>query len=194
MLALARSYNHLFRVQKGNVVLANTLTDILPVLQSESVPCLFFVTTASCCDHSGTLWHDELYLLMRLRPLTAPDLQLPSDEDSYSAPAKSFAAQWWDTVKRASRLEAGARAQWMDRVRIHCNPTHDFRTEHRWQLLKGGGAKAAPKWMVSLDGVYERGLLQLIASVLILKLVGVEGFRTYTYLCPDNIAVRKLAL
>jgi peptidoglycan/xylan/chitin deacetylase (PgdA/CDA1 family) len=132
--------------------LANTLTDMLPVLQSESVPCLFFVTTASCCDHPGTLWYDELYLLMRLRPLTAPDLQLPSDEDSDSTPAKSFAAQWWDTVKRASRLEASARAQWMDRVRIHCNPTHDFRTEHRWQLLNVSGLRQMADSGMSIGG------------------------------------------
>jgi hypothetical protein len=48
--------------------------------------------------------------------------------------------------------------------------------------------------MVSLDGVYERGLLELVASVLILKLVGVEASGPTSNLCPDNIAVRKPAL
>lgn len=87
------------------------------------------------------LWYYELYLLMRLRPLNAPDLQLPSIEGIHSVPAKNLAAQWWDTVKRASRLELGARARWMDRVRIHCNPAQDFRTEPRWQLLNVSGLR-----------------------------------------------------
>jgi peptidoglycan/xylan/chitin deacetylase (PgdA/CDA1 family) len=121
--------------------LANTLTDMLPTLQSENLRCLFFVTTASCSDAPATLWYDELYLLMRLRPLTTPELQLPSIEGMDAVPAKSFGAQWWDTVKRASRLKIGARAQWMDRVRIHCNPAQDFRAEPRWQLLNISGLR-----------------------------------------------------
>jgi hypothetical protein len=91
--------------------LANTLTDMLPTLQSENLRCLFFVTTASCSDAPATLWYDELYLLMRLRPLTTPELQLPSIEGMDAVPAKSFGAQWWDTVKRASPLKIGARAR-----------------------------------------------------------------------------------
>jgi len=115
--------------------LANTLTDMLPVLESETLSCLFFVTNASCGDHPGMLWYDELYLLMRLRPLTAPDLQLPPEENANSSSAESFPARWWNTVRRASRLQADARAQWMDRVRIHCDPPQDFRSARRWQLL-----------------------------------------------------------
>jgi peptidoglycan/xylan/chitin deacetylase (PgdA/CDA1 family) len=115
--------------------LANTLTDMLPVLQSEGVPCLFFVTTASCCDDPGMLWYDELYLLMRLRPLTGRDLQLPSEDSAEPLRTASFAARWWATVRRASRLEAQARAEWMDLVRTHCGSALDFRSLRRWQLL-----------------------------------------------------------
>ena len=41
--------------------LLNTLTDMLPILQREEVPCLFFVTAASCKDSLGMLWYEELY-------------------------------------------------------------------------------------------------------------------------------------
>jgi hypothetical protein len=34
---------------------------MLAVLQAESVPCLFFVTAASCSDDPGMLWYEELY-------------------------------------------------------------------------------------------------------------------------------------
>src|SRR5277367_556375 len=42
--------------------LLNTLTEMLPILQSESVSCLFFVTSASCRESTGMLWYEELYL------------------------------------------------------------------------------------------------------------------------------------
>ncbi len=48
--------------------LLNTLTDMLPVLRSEGIPCLFLVTAASCSDQPGMLWYEELYHLMRASP------------------------------------------------------------------------------------------------------------------------------
>ena len=115
--------------------LLNTLTDMLPVLQGEIVPCLFFVTAASCSDHPGMLWYDELYLLMRIRPLTAPALQLPSENGTESSSPKDFQSQWWSVVRKASRLDATARQHWMNLVRAHCGPPQDFPSERRWRLL-----------------------------------------------------------
>ena len=60
--------------------LVNALTEMLPVLQSENVSCLFFVTAASCCDQPGMLWFQELYQLMRINPLIGLDPILPKDE------------------------------------------------------------------------------------------------------------------
>jgi peptidoglycan/xylan/chitin deacetylase (PgdA/CDA1 family) len=124
--------------------LVNTLTDMLPVLQSESIPCLFFVTAASCSDTPGMLWYDELYLLMRLRPPDAPDL-LPSELGAPSSSADSFQSRWWSTVRRASRLDAKTRAEWMDLVRSdlvrmdllrsQSSPAPDFLSGRRWRLL-----------------------------------------------------------
>ena len=117
--------------------LLNTLTDMLPMLKSENVPCLFFVTGASCSDQPGMLWYEELYDLMRARPLDGLGLQLPAEEAA--EPSHSFQAQWWSVVRRASRLDAGARTDWMDRARSHCNGTnvfrHEIHSEKRWRLM-----------------------------------------------------------
>ena len=121
--------------------LLNTLTDMLPVLRSEGIPCLFLVTGASCSDKPGMLWYEELYNLMRAKPLDGPDLQLPYGEGT--EPSGSFQAQWWSTVRRASRLEARARAEWMALVRSHCDGTQvlhselpaALRSEKRWRLV-----------------------------------------------------------
>jgi peptidoglycan/xylan/chitin deacetylase (PgdA/CDA1 family) len=125
--------------------LLNTLTDMLPVLRSESVPCLFFVTGASCSDKPGMLWYEELYQLMRARPLAGPELQVPPEEGAERS--GSFQAQWWSAVRRASRLDARARADWMAPVRArragrHVLPSElpaglrsELRSEKRWRLL-----------------------------------------------------------
>jgi peptidoglycan/xylan/chitin deacetylase (PgdA/CDA1 family) len=116
--------------------LLNTLTDMLPVLQSERVSCLFLVTAASCSSGPGMLWYEELYHLMRTKPQTGPDLQLPMEEAAASSSSsKSFQARWWSAVRQASRLNANTRAEWMDKVRNHCGPTQAFRSERRWRLL-----------------------------------------------------------
>jgi peptidoglycan/xylan/chitin deacetylase (PgdA/CDA1 family) len=119
--------------------LLNTLTDMLPVLQSEDVPCLFFVTGASCSDRPGMLWYEELYHLLQARPLDGPGLQLPREEDT--EPSESFQARWWSTVRRASRLDAKSREAWMVLVRNHCGETQvlhsdlpaALRSEKRWR-------------------------------------------------------------
>ena len=115
--------------------LVNTLTDMLPVLQSESVPCLFFVTGASCRENPGMLSYEELYQLMRVGPLGKLDLQLPLDESKESRSSEGSAARWWSTVRRASRLDANARADWMDLVRGHYGQTQAIQSERRWRLL-----------------------------------------------------------
>ncbi len=120
--------------------LVNTVTDMLPILQSESVACLFFVTGASCGDTPGMLWYEELYQLMRVRPPNGPDWQLPMEDGLKSNPSESFQARWWSAVKRASRLPARARADWMSVVRSQCEQTQTWcpepRSEKRWRLLK----------------------------------------------------------
>jgi peptidoglycan/xylan/chitin deacetylase (PgdA/CDA1 family) len=114
--------------------LLNTLTDMLPVLQSEDVSCLFFVTGGSCGNNPGMLWYEELYRLMRVMPINGLESRLP-EEESPASPADSFQARWWSTVRRASRLKASERADWMTLVRGECGQKQTFGSERRWRLL-----------------------------------------------------------
>lgn len=114
--------------------LSNTFTDMLPVLQEEAVPCLFFVTSASAGTEPGMLWYEEVYRLMRQRPLSTEILQtLPGgDDEAHSSP--HFQAKWWSVVKRASQMDAESRAQWIERVRKEVGPV-SLSDEKRWRLL-----------------------------------------------------------
>jgi peptidoglycan/xylan/chitin deacetylase (PgdA/CDA1 family) len=124
--------------------LLNTLTDMLPVLRSEGVFCLFFVTGASSGDDPGkldprTLWprmlcYEELYRLMQTGALSESDLELPAEAEPESS-SKTFQDRWWRTVRRASRLNAAARSDWMNRVRSHCGAKQSLGSERRWRLL-----------------------------------------------------------
>jgi peptidoglycan/xylan/chitin deacetylase (PgdA/CDA1 family) len=118
--------------------LVNTLTDMLPILQSEGLSCLFFVLAASCGNHPGMLWYDELYHLMRSRSLADSDL-LPAETGTNgvrtNSSAETFQARWWGTVRSASRLSAGQRAEWMRQIRSRCGPLQTLRSERRWRLL-----------------------------------------------------------
>ena len=115
--------------------LVNTFTDMLPVLLSEGVFCLFLVTAASCGAEPGMLWYEELYQLMRATPLP-PDLQLLMEQNRESKSPGTFQSRWWSVVGNASRLNASARADWMNRVRNHCGPAQALTSEKRWRLLR----------------------------------------------------------
>jgi len=114
--------------------LLNTLTDMLPVLQSEGVSCMFFVTGASCRNNPGMLWYEELYRLMRIRTLNSLETQLPP-EAGPSPVADTFQSRWWSTVRRASRLNAKERSDWMAAVRSEFGAKKNFGSEKRWRLL-----------------------------------------------------------
>jgi len=114
--------------------LLNTLTDMLPVLHSEGVPCLFFITGASCTDNPGMLWYEELYRIMRIKPLRA-ELQLPEAKRAAHPASENFQSRWWKTVEKASQLDGKSREQWMALVRGDSNPAQQFTSEKRWRLL-----------------------------------------------------------
>jgi peptidoglycan/xylan/chitin deacetylase (PgdA/CDA1 family) len=120
--------------------LLNTFTDMLPVLQEENVRCLFFVTSASCGRDPGMLWYEELYHIMRLKPLNRTVAHLPREEGASNLPmrsAENFQAQWWSAVRRASQLNAERRADWLASVRGQCGGETGS-PEKRWRLLSYG--------------------------------------------------------
>ncbi len=114
--------------------LLNTLTDMLSLLRSEEVFCLFFVTAASCTENPGMLWYEELYGMMRIAPLSGAELQLFAD-GKVDSTLENFQGQWWSAVRMASQLEKGARADWMTLLRSQRGQSNVFRSERRWRLL-----------------------------------------------------------
>jgi peptidoglycan/xylan/chitin deacetylase (PgdA/CDA1 family) len=44
--------------------LANVVTDMLPILEEEKIPCLFFVIGLSAEDEPRMLWYEELFLML----------------------------------------------------------------------------------------------------------------------------------
>jgi peptidoglycan/xylan/chitin deacetylase (PgdA/CDA1 family) len=114
--------------------LRNNLTEMLPILQSEDVPCLFFVTAASCRDDPGMLWYHELYYLMRNRALENLDLRPPLEDGPLPVSSQNLQSEWWSTLRRASQLDAEARASWMALVRTQCGPP-PAPSQQRWRLM-----------------------------------------------------------
>ncbi len=113
--------------------LLNTLTDMLPILRSEGVGCLFFVTAASCSENPGMLWYEELYHLMRNQPLER-HLHPAPEESNDAAAAGDIHAAWWSVLMDASRLDAKRRGEWLNRVRAQ-RPAVKLDSEKRWRLL-----------------------------------------------------------
>ena len=115
--------------------LLNSLTDMVPVLQSENLVCLFFVTGASCSDRPGMLWYEELYHLLRAAETMGQEVQLPIGPECRSMPSATFQSRWWGAVRGASCLGSGARAEWMEQLRGKCGVDDVWRSERRWRLL-----------------------------------------------------------
>jgi peptidoglycan/xylan/chitin deacetylase (PgdA/CDA1 family) len=115
--------------------LLNSLVDMVPVLQSEDISCLFFVTGASCSDVPGMLWYEELYHLLRVASERGIDVQVPAGRDKPSLSAEGLRKRWWNAVVEASRLEREARADWMACLREQCGTEKMLHPERRWRLL-----------------------------------------------------------
>jgi len=97
--------------------LLNNLTDMLPVLQHENVPCLFFVTGASASEARSTLWYEDLFLLF----LKAPTGKFEISHEGVtlrgeSASREQRRATWWDAVKRLSQVDAETRRAFLCRI------------------------------------------------------------------------------
>lgn len=113
--------------------LLNTLTDMLGVLQNESIQCLFFVTGASCLEQPGMLWYEELYHLMRTARNRGSD-QLKDTRELLAEPSENFQQWWWNSVRMGSRMDSPARTEWMSVLRTTHGPCA-LPSEKRWRLL-----------------------------------------------------------
>lgn len=98
--------------------LLNCLTDMLPVLQQESVKCLFFVTGASATDVRSMLWYEELFLLFLKGPaglvdISSEGITIRGTLDS----REQRRAVWWDSVQRLSQVNVTRRACFIHSLR-----------------------------------------------------------------------------
>jgi peptidoglycan/xylan/chitin deacetylase (PgdA/CDA1 family) len=113
--------------------LRNCLTDMLPVLQQESVKCLFFVTGASAQEVRSMLWYEDLFLLL----FSAPDGPFEIAANGIVIRGELSTrhqrrAIWWDSVKRLSQTVAADRRSFLaaawDHFRLNAKP--DLRDEN----------------------------------------------------------------
>jgi peptidoglycan/xylan/chitin deacetylase (PgdA/CDA1 family) len=107
--------------------LLNTLTDMLPILQEERIPCLLFVTGFSSAEESRMLWYEELYLMM----LMTPDPNLLADFDPIlvkmgSKKRGDLRSYWWGLVKKLSRLEREDRDRFLGDAREQLGLREDW--------------------------------------------------------------------
>ena len=100
--------------------LLNVLTDMLPILREEEVPCLFFVTGASAGNSRGMLWYEELFLLfLNARAgsfkITVKGMTIQSQLNS----VEQRRAAWWEVARELSRVDADGRNEFIRACRAY---------------------------------------------------------------------------
>jgi peptidoglycan/xylan/chitin deacetylase (PgdA/CDA1 family) len=104
--------------------LLNCRTEMLPVLRSEDVACLFFVTGASAGESRTMLWYEELFLLFLRAPsgpfdVSAGGIVIRGELGS----RLQRRALWGDSVKRLSQVDAMSRGSWLATFRDRIGQT-----------------------------------------------------------------------
>ena len=112
--------------------LRNTLTDMLPILQEEKVPCLFFVTGFSLGKAPVMLWYEQLYLLLRKAP-PGPIESLDQELCRGTEKLGNRRALWWTLVKRLSGRDHDGRMQFIRETRERLNLREDWIEEYTQQ-------------------------------------------------------------
>jgi len=110
--------------------LQNVLTDMVPVLCDEGVPCLFFVTGSSACERPQMLWYEELYLLLmssQKSELSFPALGMTSP----LADRTQRRTLWWAWVKELSRQRNEVRMATLETLAEQAAPAANWRPEYQ---------------------------------------------------------------
>lgn len=100
--------------------LLNNLTDMLPILREEALPCLFFVTGASAGEVRASLWYEELFLIF----LRAPEGGFEISCEGISTRGQLTSREqrrttWWGLVKRLSQVDYKSRQSFLRAARLH---------------------------------------------------------------------------
>jgi peptidoglycan/xylan/chitin deacetylase (PgdA/CDA1 family) len=124
--------------------LLNCLTDMLPVLQQQGVPGLFFVTGASAEESRTVLWYEDLWRALLCAPpgpfeISAGGMEIRGE----FGPREGRRGLWWNLIKRLSQLDAASRSGFLStlRMRLGLRPTPELGDEksaacRRYGLLK----------------------------------------------------------
>lgn len=127
--------------------LENTLTEMLPILQEEKVPCLFFVTNSAVTQEPEMLWYEELYLMFLTVPngvVRVPELNV----EEKSADKKRLREAWWKAARKLSTLEQTGRREALERVRKACGLSEDWQNHYRQDP-----SLRERFFMVTIDGI-----------------------------------------
>ncbi len=94
--------------------LLNVFTDMLPILLSEGVKCLFFVTGESAKETPSTLWYEQLFLALLHAPagkfrITTSKLEIDGDLSDLGQRRSA----WWSMVQRLSQEDSDTRAAFL---------------------------------------------------------------------------------
>jgi len=99
--------------------LVNVVTEMIPILKSEAVTCLFFITAASAASAASMLWYEELYLmLLSAKGATVHLGHLELGEKVVER--DTIRQSWWRIVQTLSRLEERPRYAVLDDIREAC--------------------------------------------------------------------------
>lgn len=116
--------------------LSNCLTAMLPVLKTEGVKCLFFVTGVSAGDMRGMLWYEELFLLFLRAPVGTfeASCERVTIRGELSSRRERRAA-WWSAVKQLSQVSQEIRESILEsaRNRIDWDPRQRLEAETGWR-------------------------------------------------------------
>jgi peptidoglycan/xylan/chitin deacetylase (PgdA/CDA1 family) len=160
--------------------LLNNLTDMLPVLQEESLTLLFFVTADSIQRERRMLWYEQLYLMMLLSPAPASLAWLKCTLHDAAVANVSPRDLWWTVIKEWSGHLATERAALLEDARMEFGLTEDW----------------VGNFMGSASRLRRFGLLTL-PELLQLSAAGMEiGSHTLTHpmlsQAPSQLAVEEI--
>ncbi len=126
--------------------LSNATSEMLPVLQEEKIPCLFFVTVESLEDSPAMLWYEELYLTL----LAAPDGPLQGRfggvevDAALNRSVRQRHSYWWNLVTTLSGETMDSRLVCAKEIRDHYEMSEDWLLRYveaqasRFRLLTRG--------------------------------------------------------
>ena len=109
--------------------LTNVVSEMVPILKSETVTCLFFVTAASATSQASMLWYEELYLMfLSAKGSTVRLNHLELGEKVVER--YTMRQSWWRIVQTLSGLEERSRYAVLDQIRKACGLPENWSAQY----------------------------------------------------------------